>query len=174
VDDGGASETDVRALAWGYHAYHREAFGDDRQARLRWDRMSLEERERSAPELVDSIVSDGEDPLPLLDALLDVAEEADDLDFLFFVAAGAIEDAIVERRDLRESIAVRCSLDARWRFTVEHGVWVDEGLLPSLPAPLNTLLAASATHSSPAPERRSRVRGKTWRSQRAQARRRRR
>jgi hypothetical protein len=48
-------------------------------------------------DVVHSIVHEGDDPLPLLDALLSVAEAEDDLEFLFFLAAGLIEDVIVDR-----------------------------------------------------------------------------
>lgn len=135
--------------------------------------MSPEEWDRSAAERVRSIVRDGADPMHLLDALLAVAEKLDDLECLFFVAAGPIEDAILERRDVRNRVAERCRTDTRWRFAVEHGVWVSENLLPSLPEPLSTLLAASAVPSRPAPRSRARAGGKVWRSQRARARRRR-
>ncbi len=170
MDDGGESE--VRSLARRYRQHYRDAHGDDREARKRAETAYL--GAESPSDLVASAVHDGRDPMPLLDALLDAAEEADDLEFLYFVAAGPIEEAIVDRPDLRESIAVRCSLDARWRFTVEHGVWVDEELLPSLPEVLRQLLTATAVpRGAPAP-RRSRARRATWRSQRAEARRRRR
>jgi hypothetical protein len=162
---------DVDVLARRFRKHYHDAFGDDRDARARAE--SEPWAEGGVADVVHSIVHEGDDPLPLLDALLSVAEAEDDLEFLFFLAAGLIEDVIVDRKQFRDRIAERCRTDGTWRFAVANGVWVAEDLLPTLPELLSTPLAASAVPSARPPERRSRTPRRTWRSQRAQARRRR-
>jgi hypothetical protein len=82
----------------------------------------------------------GDDPLPLIDAMLALAAEENDLGFLHYVAAGPIEDLITERRDLWRDLAARCRRNSTWAYAVEHGVRVDGDLVRTLPEPLDTLL----------------------------------
>ncbi|WP_265522883.1 hypothetical protein [Oerskovia flava] len=87
------------------------------------------------------------DPLPLLDALVTLGYERvplDDHAFLAFVAAGAVEDAVVERTDLREAIAERSRTGPAWRLAVQD-VWVDADLAVTLPAPLDELVTMLGT-----------------------------
>lgn len=91
-----------------------------------------------ADEVCDRVLHEP-DPMPLLDALVALAAArtpVDDHAFLAFVAAGPVEDALVERADLRDAIARRCRRDVAWRTTVQ-GVWADAALAATFPAPLD-------------------------------------
>lgn len=83
------------------------------------------------------------DPFPLLDALVVLGNEcslAGDDELIERVGAGPVEDAIVERPDLRSRIAERCA-DAvpGWRETVQRA-WADADVAATLPPPLDGLV----------------------------------
>ncbi|WP_435737075.1 GNAT family N-acetyltransferase [Cellulosimicrobium sp. PMB13] len=126
----------ARALAERYLQYFLLSTGD-RAARL---------QSASAFEVWEEVyarVAGEADPLPMLDALVALAFDRapdDEGEFLTHVAAGPVEDAVVERPDLREGVAERCRhTDPAWRETV-RGVWADAELAATFPEPLDRLV----------------------------------
>lgn len=126
----------ARALAERYLAYFLLSTGD-RAARL---------QSASAFEVWEEVyarVAGEADPFPMLDALVALAFDRvpdDEHEFLAYVAAGPVEDAVVTRPDLREAVAERCRRDdPAWRETA-RGVWADAELAATFPEPLGRLV----------------------------------
>ncbi|MFC8922636.1 hypothetical protein [Cellulosimicrobium sp. NPDC057127] len=96
------------------------------------------------------------DPFPTLDALVTLAHELSlqgDDELLDSVGAGPVEDAIVERADLRPAIAERCRRSVPgWRETV-RGAWVDAHVAATLPPPLDGLVTGLRDGDGDARER---------------------
>ncbi|WP_454041017.1 hypothetical protein [Cellulosimicrobium sp. Marseille-Q8652] len=131
----------ARALAERYLAYFLLSTGD-RAARLRSASASAVREE------VHARVTGEPDPFPMLDALVALAFDRvphDEHEFLAYVAAGPVEDAVVLRPDLREAVAERCRrADPAWRETA-RGVWADAELAATLPEPLDRLVSSGGS-----------------------------
>ncbi|MCB7136336.1 hypothetical protein [Cellulosimicrobium marinum] len=125
----------ARALAERYLAHHLLSSG------ARAERLESEASTDARDEVTERVLREP-DPFPVLDALVALGFErvpVDDHAFLALVAAGPVEDALVERSDLRDAVAERCRRDAAWHLTVQ-GVWADAALVPTFPPPLDSLV----------------------------------
>lgn len=102
----------------------------------------------------------GPDPLPLIDALLRLAVRERAPEFLCYVAAGPLEDAL-KRRDLWNPLAVTCRRSRVWTYAV-RGSWVNTAVADTLPSPLDGLVTRLGAPAAP-PGRRKRGRRGTGR-----------
>ncbi|MBD5786194.1 hypothetical protein IF650_08385 [Cellulosimicrobium terreum] len=140
----------ARALAGRYLLHSEQASGtraerlEDEMSAFVWD------------EITDRVLYEP-DPFPMLDALVELGYErvpVDDHAFLALVAAGPVENAVVERPDLRDAIAERCRRDPGWHLTAQ-GVWVDADLAATFPEPLDGLVTLLGTPGGSRPPARA-------------------
>lgn len=131
----------ARALAERYLAFVRASTGS------RAERLAAEASADVVNELTGRVLEEP-DPFPTLDALVRLAHELSldgDDELLDGAGAGPVEDAIVERSDLRAAIAERCRRDVPgWRLAV-RGAWVEADVAAMLPPPLDRLVTTLGT-----------------------------